>query len=370
MNPTLSRRQLVAGAGATWILTAIADDAEALPGPLPVFTDAATLPLIGRAFPDTMAGWQRIAADAFPDLPPVVKDRLTHAAGLAVSFRTDSPEITARWCTSDAGQNPNLTPIAQRGLDLYVRRGNAWLWAGVGRPGDTKMCNEDWLVRHMDAGEKHCLLYLPLYKELKSLEIGIAPGCYLRPAASPFTKRVAIYGSSIVQGASASRPGMAYPARLSRRLGVDVINLGVSGVARMEPAVAQLVAEVEADAYILDCVPNSSPEQISQRAGNLVRTLRARRPKAPIIVLMSILREAGRFDRVVAERVARQNAAMLAEMTALTDIRDLTIVSGEALLGDDGETSIDGTHPNDIGFDRMLRIIGPTLQQVLNRPVS
>ncbi|MET0310013.1 MAG: SGNH/GDSL hydrolase family protein [Sphingomonas sp.] len=367
MNGQWSRREALKSAGALWMIGGVADTAWAQSQQAPVYTDAATLPMIGRAFPDRPSGWQRIEPGAYPDLPPAVKERLTHSAGLAVSFRTDSPILTARWCTADAAQNANLTPIAQRGLDLYIRRGTQWIWAGVGRPDNDKACNEDKLVQDMDAGEKECLLYLPLYKELKKLEIGVAPGSALKPGANPFRKRVAIYGSSIVQGAAASRPGMAYPARLSRRLGVDVINLGVSGVARMEPAAARMVADVEADAYMLDCVPNTNPGLIAQRAGNLIRTVRSRRPKAPIIVVMSIIRELGHFNQVWAKHVADQNATMLAEVNKLTDLRDITVIPADDMLGHDGESSVDGTHPSDIGFDRMLQVIGPVVAGVLKR---
>lgn len=365
MNEQWSRREALAGLGAAWAIGGASGRAGAQSRPVPVFTDAAALPTIGRAFPDHPSGWQRIDLAAYPDLPAAVKERLTNPAGLAVSFRTDSPMLSARWCTADALQNANLTPIAQRGLDLYIRRGARWVWAGVGRPGNGKACNEDVLVQNMGGGEKECLLYLPLYKELKSLEIGVAPGSRLEPGANPFRRRVAIYGSSIVQGASASRPGMAYPARLSRHLGVDVVNLGVSGVARMEPAAARLVADVAADAYVLDCVPNSSPAQIAERAGALIRIVRARRPEAPVIVVMSILREVGNFNRDWADRVARQNATMLAEVGKLTDLKGITVIPADELLGHDDEGSVDGTHPNDIGFDRMLRVIEPVVARVL-----
>ena len=370
-NGQWSRREALTSAGALLAAASIGKSAPAQSARAMVFTDAATLPIIGRAFPGLPSAWQRIDLATYPDLPPDVKERLTHPAGLAVSFRTDSPVITARWCTANAAQSVNMTPIAQRGLDLYIRRGNAWVWAGVGRPADESAdgmaCYEDKLVQEMDSGEKQCLLYLPLYKELKSLEIGVAPGSSLKPAANPFAKRIVIYGSSIVQGAAASRPGMAYPARLSRRLGVDVINLGASGVARMEAAAARMVADVEADAYILDCVPNTNAGQIAQRAGNLVRIVRARRPDAPIIVVMSIIRELGHFNRVWAERVAKQNATMLAEFAKLNDIKGVTVIPAGELLGHDGESSVDGTHPTDLGFDRMLQVIEPVVADVLKR---
>lgn len=367
MNTQYSRREALAGAGAllTFGVTSVVGRAEARP--TPVFTDAAGLTVVGRAFPDRRSGWHRIVPGSYPDLPAPVKERLTNPAGLALSFITNSPMLAARWCTADARQNANMAPIAHRGLDLYIRRGGSWLWAGVGRPGQGTVCSDDNLVLNMDDSEKECLLYLPLYSELKSLEIGVAPGSSLRPAANPFRKRVALYGSSIVQGASASRPGMAYPAQLSRRLGVEVINLGVSGSAKMEAAAAQLVADVDADAYMLDCVPNTSPALIAQRAGNLIRTVRSRRPDAPIIVVMSIIRELARFNRVWSENMARQNATMLAEVRKLTDIEGLTVIPAEELLGHDGEATVDGTHPSDLGFDRMLHVIEPIVASVLKQ---
>jgi len=368
MNTQYSRREALAGAGTLFVFGGVSNTARAQSRTAPpVFTNAATLPMIGRAFPDRPSGWHRIAPGSYPDLPAAVKSRLTNPAGLALSFTTNSPMIAARWCTADAKQSANMAPIAERGLDLYIRRGATWLWAGVARPGDGKVCNDENLVLNMDDSEKECLLYLPLYSELKSLEIGVAPGSSLKGAANPFRKRLALYGSSIVQGASASRPGMAYPAQLSRHLGLEVINLGVSGSARMEPAAAQLVADVDADAYMLDCVPNSSPEQIAQRAGNLIRTVRSRRPDAPIIIVMSIIRDLTHFNRVWAENMAKQNATMLAEVNKLTGIKGLTVIPADELLGHDGEASVDGTHPSDLGFNRMLRVIEPTVANVLKQ---
>lgn len=368
MNTQYSRRDALAGAGALLVFGGVSSLARAQSQPAPpVFTDAAKLPLIGRAFPNRPSGWHRIAPGSYPGLPAAVKERLTNPAGLALSFTTNSPMIAARWCTADAKQSANLAAIAQRGLDLYIRRGGVWLWAGVGRPGDGTACYDDNLVLNMDDSEKECLLYLPLYQELKSLEIGVAPGSSLKGAANPFRKRVALYGSSIVQGASASRPGMAYPAQLSRHLGVDVINLGVSGSAKMEPAAAQLVADVDADAYMLDCVPNTSPELIAQRAGNLIRTVRSKRPHAPIIIVMSIIRGLTHFNRVWAENMVRQNATMLAEVNKLTDIKGLTVIPADDLLGHDGEATVDGTHPSDLGFNRMLRVIEPAVASVLKQ---
>ncbi len=93
--------------------------------------------------------------------------------------------------------------------------------------------NPCWSITWAD-GLKECLLYLPLYDQVDQVEIGVAKNAMIEAAATPFKKRILVYGSSIVQGASASRPGLAYPARMSRETGLNFLNLGFSGSAKME----------------------------------------------------------------------------------------------------------------------------------------
>src|SRR5690606_17337574 len=122
-----------------------------------------------------------------------------------------------------------------------------------------------------------------------------------KPGEQPFHHRILVYGSSIVQGASASRPGLAYPARLSRSTGLNFLNLGMGGSAKMEKEVADMIADIPADAFVLDCVPNSFPAEIRERTGYLIKTIRAKHPQAPIIVMQSVIRETGYFNRVTGE---------------------------------------------------------------------
>lgn len=329
-----------------------------------IYTDAASLTLAGQVFP-IQGTYHRVDTTAFSQLPAAVSKLLTQGAGLAISFKTNSTALRAKWCVTKARQLNNMTAIANKGLDLYIRENGKWQYAGVGRP--DSVCSEYEIVRNMDRTEKECLLYLPLYDELKSLLIGIDPGAFIQPMPDPFRKRVVIYGSSIVQGASASRPGMAYPARLSRQTGIHFLNLGLSGSAKMEKSVADLVSTVPADAYILDCVPNSTPEQISKRTAYLVRTIRSKHPHAPIIMVQSIFRESGYFDKSVGDRVRQQNGNYLKEFERLKQegVKHLYFISAENMLGDDHEGTTDGTHPNDIGFDRMIQVLQPRILEVL-----
>lgn len=61
----------------------------------------------------------------------------------------------------------------------------------------------------------------------------------------------------------------------------------------MEKEVAEMLANIDADAFILDCIPNPSPKEITERAVDFVMTLRQKHPDTPIIVIQTLIRETG-----------------------------------------------------------------------------
>ena len=128
-------------------------------------------------------------------MPPAVKKLFTNSAGLSISFTTNSPVKKAKWTVPDNYQLPNLTRLAQKGLDLYIKRDGKWQFAGVGMPGG--VTTERVIVDNMGTEEKECLLYLPLYDELKSLEIGDSSDAHIHYGENPFKEKIVVYGSSI-----------------------------------------------------------------------------------------------------------------------------------------------------------------------------
>ena len=330
------------------------------------FTSASTFTLVGKS-ETTPNRYDRIDTNKYKGLPPRVAQLLTNSAGLAISFKTNSQVIAAKWCVSKSRALPNMMPTAQKGVDLYIKNGNIWQFAGIGRV--SGMCNNEVLINHMDNTEKECLLYLPLYDMVDKVEIGIEKQASISSNKDPFNKRVLIYGSSIVQGTGASRPGMAYPARLSRATGINFINLGLSGSAKMEPEVANMVAAIDADAYILDCVPNTNPQLVTERTANLINTIRSKHANAPIIVLQSLVRETGYWDKVLGSQVKQQNLNVQTEVLKLLQkgMKNLYFITSENMIGTDHEGTIDGTHPNDLGYDRMIVHIQPQILSILSK---
>ncbi|MFM7243355.1 MAG: SGNH/GDSL hydrolase family protein [Planctomycetaceae bacterium] len=333
--------------------------------------DARQLTVEGRGWDDTERFYDRLPGRAKATVRDAVWRLARHAAGIAVRFRTDSDRIAARWTLTHAElAMPHMPATGVSGLDLYVRDGTAWRWIGTGRPSGTT--SQATLAKGIPAaGDRDYLLFLPLYNGVESLEIGTAPAATPPTAAARPPDRAApivFYGTSITQGGCASRPGMAYPAILGRRLDRPVVNLGFSGNGRLEAEVGALIAEVDAAAYVLDCGPNMTVDMVSDRTVPFVVALRAARPATPIVLVGTVAYPAGAILPASRAPSADKNAALAAAIDRLTalGVAGLSHVPGDALLGTDGEDTVDGTHPTDLGFLRMADALEPTLRRVLD----
>ncbi|MDD2285187.1 MAG: SGNH/GDSL hydrolase family protein [Paludibacter sp.] len=330
------------------------------------FIKADSLTWVGKASP-VKKTYHRVDTAIYNKMPQKIKSLFTNSAGIAIAFTTNSTSIAAKWSVKNGKGLPNVSDINSMGLDLYIKKEGTWRYAGIGRPEGS--FSEKTIVTNMDTLTKECLIYLPTYDEVTSLEIGIDKSSFIIPSTSPFEGKYVIYGSSITQGASASRPGMAYPARMARATGLNFINLGLSGNGKMEAPVIEMLGDITCDAYIMDCIANPSPQEITERAPHAIRYLRKKHPETPIIFIQSIVRETGLFDEKARLVNQQQNEAIEHVFKELQkeQIPYLYLIKENYFLGIDHEGTIDGVHPNDLGFDRMIRVIQPAILSILNK---
>ncbi len=334
------------------------------------WTDIRTLGVEGRGWNDTKDFYDRLPAKAEGVVRPPVWDLSRNSAGLCVRFVTDATEIKARWAVTNPWlYQPNATAIGVSGLDLYVRTEKGWHWLAVGIP--REQTNDLTLVKDLIPGKREYLLYLPLYNGTKFVELGISPTHVLEkaPAWGPGTRKpIVFYGTSILQGLSASRPGMVHSAILQRRFDWPVINLGFSGNGKMEPELADLLAELDPSVYVIDCLPNTVAEEITARTEPLVKKLRAAHPAVPIVLVEDRTLQGAFLTQGQMEWYhLKDRAALKAAFDRLQQAGDTNLyyIPGEHLYGDDGEGSTDGSHANDLGFMRQAEIFAKTLAPLL-----
>ena len=335
------------------------------------WVDGDALCVEGRAFETRKSPWDRLPAKAESIVRPPVWGNARHSAGIAIRFVSDSSTIAVRWrLTSDRLAMPHMPATGVSGVDLYVRLdlpdGPTWRWVANGRP--TGVENERTLVSALRPVSREWLLYLPLYNGVASIEIGVDPDATIEPAVER-DRPIVFYGTSITHGACASRPGMTHVAILGRRMDVPVVNLGFSGSGTLDPEMADLMAEIEASVYVLDCLPNLDGKRVAARAAPFVRRLRSLRPGIPIVLVEDRTYADAMFDRGKATRNQENRAALRTAHAALVDegLDHIFYLDGDELLGSDGEGTVDSSHPNDLGFVRQADAFEPVLRSARSR---
>lgn len=332
--------------------------------------DIRELGLEGRAWTDTAAPFDRLPARAEKLVREPVWRLSRDSSGMCVRFVTDATKIVARWTlTSPDLAMVHMPATGVSGLDLYVRDDDgAWRWVAIGRP--TKVDNAAALVENIPAKSREWLLYLPLYNGVKNVEIGLPPDATLsrcEPRSAARQRPILFYGTSITHGACASRPGMTHVAQVGRRLEWPVVNLGFSGNGRMEPELAELLSELDPAVYVLDCLPNIDAEQVTERVEPFVRRLRAARPDTPILLVEDRNYPDGFLLQRRRERNAGSQAALRAAFARLQadGVAGLYYLEGARLLGPDGDDTVDGSHPTDLGFTRQADAFEAALRPIL-----
>lgn len=287
-------------------------------------------------------------------------------SGLRIRFRTDSTRLAIKLAYPSPPNMANMHAFGQTGVDLYID-GVYYSTAIATKDASNSTPIEHVYFENLPRQEREMTLYLPLYKPVKVLGLGLDSDVKIAKA-HPFSvpKPVVFYGTSITQGGCASRAGLSYQAILARQLNIDFVNLGFSGNGKGEPAVAAMVAEIDASVFVLDFAQNNPTiESLREVYEPFLTTLRAKHPQTPVIMItpISSSRETSRLDQM------RQHIRQLAARRIAQGDRLLTLVEGPSLLGPDRlDGLVDGVHPNDLGFQWMADGLAPQIASVLSLP--
>ena len=188
-----------------------------------------------------------------------------HSAGIGLQFETDSAQLFVRVKNRSGFDMTNMTLIGQTGIDLYVydESLSRYRLHEVAR-GNFEDSEYEFSLGHFSdrpRRKRKYLMYLPLYMSTLRLEIGLDKESEIIPVPFENQERICVYGTSITQGCSASRPGMAYTNILSRRLCCEVLNFGFSGSAFMEKEMGEILGKRKLDLLIVDAEPNAGCDE-------------------------------------------------------------------------------------------------------------
>lgn len=313
-------------------------------------------------------------------LPARAKDNIRNAvwklgrntAGESICFKTDSKNIRIRYKTLLKKSMPHMPATGVTGVDLYTydKDGNE-VW--ISPKYDYKEYNT-YTYSNIDPLNvqddfKKYTLFLPLYNEVESLEIGVTEGSQFCFEELPDIRPIVAYGTSICQGACASRPAMAWTNILQRRLGRPVVNLGFSGNCMHESEMIDLIADIDAEIYILDGMPNLYKLVGTSLQDTLVRAvqrLRIRRPDTPIV----LVDHSGYPNAVVTKTAKRNQDHSLKSMEAAykqlvrEGVKGLYRLRYEE-IGMKAEMFVEGIHMSDYGMTTYANAYEPLLREIL-----
>lgn len=285
----------------------------------------------------------------------------THTAGGRVKFVTDSKYVAIHAVMPDIGKMPHFALTGSAGFDIYVGE-NEKYYASFVPPFDISGGYES-VACFENHEEREITINFPLYSAVSALYIGIEDGAALKKSVGyKYKKPIGFYGSSITQGGCASRPGNSYESIISRNLQADYLNLGFSGSAKAEDTIAKYISTLDLSVFVYDYDYNSpSTGHLEATHKKMFLTIRENNPDLPIVILS---RPSPTLNGVEQERLAIIKRTYT-DAVANGD-GNVYFIDGPTLMeyaGNDG--TVDGCHPNDLGFYSMAKALTPCLESII-----
>jgi lysophospholipase L1-like esterase len=149
-------------------------------------------------------------------------------------------------------------------------------------------------------------------------------------------------------------------------LNIDFVNLGFSGNGKGEPEVAKAVSAIDASCFVLDFAQNNATvASLREVYGPFVESLRKAHPETPILAITPIYSAREASGGTEHEGMREHIRQVVSQRIGAGDPR-LQIVEGTDLLGSArSDGLVDGTHPNDLGFQWMAEGLAPRLRRML-----
>lgn len=333
------------------------------------FTEASNLTIFGKVFHDTPNPYQRMDFMRFVGWTQKDINLLEMPSGIIVSFKTNSPVIAVKpeFLKIDS---TNASGFSARGFDLYIKKDGKWLWAGscaYGKDTEKENGRIRKLVEYMDGSMKECIVYLPTFSKMNSVQIGVIAGSVIEKGDVPFRHKICLHGSSFMHGANTSRAGQTVPAFLTRATGLQFCSLGVSGDCRMQPQFAAALAESDVEAFVFDAFSNGNAESVRKSLFPFIETIQAKKPGVPLIFMHTIWRERRNFnlrhDEEEGSKIAVADSLM---KIAVKKYKDVYYIKSNA-TSELHDTSEDGVHPSEWGYYLWAESVRKPILRILRK---
>ncbi len=282
-----------------------------------------------------------------------------NAAGGRVTFETDSDKVAIIAKMSKVTKMSHCTFLGSCGFDLYADNEYYRAFVPPYEIANGYMSS----ISFPDKRPRKIIINLPLYSEVKDLNIGLNKEAFVKEY-NPYKNisPIVYYGSSITQGACACKPGNAYQFPISKKHGVDFINLGFSGNAKGETVIAEYISKLDMSIFVLDYDHNAdTPEDLRNTHQNFYNIIRKANKDLPIIII-------SRPDYHFSDTDKQRKEIIYKTYTeAKSNGDNVYFIDGESFYEgyDRGLCTVDSTHPNDLGMYLMAQKIDKVISEIL-----
>lgn len=337
-----------------------------------VWFDGSEFPLLGTLAPDASKAYSRLPDSLEHKIRPEVWDLGKNSAGMAIRFRSDASAIGFKWKSLNKFNMNHMTPTGIRGMDLYALDDDSVTWQSVSsvRPLMNNHNTTAMAMTDMSPVMREYMLYLPLYDGVDSIYIGVDSASVVLPPSTSLpvrNKPIVMYGTSIMQGGCATRPGMIHSSILGRKLNREIINLGFSGNAKLDMEIARLIAQSDPAVIVLDMLPNCTAELLDDKLVPFYEIIRQAHPHVPIVMVESPLFPVMKWNNETRQTITDKNltlARIFAELKK--NDSNLYYFEGEKILNN-REGTVDNYHLTDMGFSEFADSMLPLMEQLLNK---
>ncbi len=220
-------------------------------------------------------------------------------------------------------------------------------------------------LRNPNGEMRYYTLNFPLYSTVEALEIGVQNWTVLSNGKSYRNEKpVVFYGSSITKGGCTIRAGMNYIALISQRYNLNYTNMGFSGGAKAEPEMIDYLSGLEMAAFVSDYDHNApDAEHLEKTHLKLYKAIREKHPDIPYIIIT-------KPDYYTNPEESDRRAEVIYktyEYAKASGDENVYFIHGKTLFGGNyyHNCTIDGSHPNEVGFMRMAEKIGPVVAKAM-----
>ena len=319
------------------------------------------LQLFGVPLFDFEKRLQRVPDSVINAMPHI--DKLARRCpGARLRFRTDSKTLRIGFTLK--------TLVIDRGMSIYGCQSAHVLYGdlselhflGLVSPKDynTKIAESEF---SLSGDMNEIIIYLPRNEIIEDFWVETDNDASVLPCAPYIGKPIVYYGSSITEGGCACNPFNAYNAIISNHINMDYYNLGFSNSAKGELIMADFINSIDMSLFVYDYDHNApNAAHLAKTHELFFKHIRKVHPELPILILTMPK------ETYTDEKERREIIFQTYKNAVDAGDKNVYFIDGESYFGatDRYCCSIDGIHPNDLGFYRMAQVIEPKIREILN----